>query len=203
MTTITDIRAAYEEAKGRWTGCDWLTHYGCLGLDLAGVTSGRAYRAAAHWAAIAQGEVAYDNVTTGEETSLVDMARCLRLKRAVVYLGEDQGGRLEVRGTSARIFCAESVAREWLFAALWLEEVESDAHWAEVEAQQAVQATERGAWDEALWRADMVGLIELDRDGRRTWGRLREAIKEAAEKSTTFQPRVAGKGDRAAELGKA
>ena len=39
MTTINDVWAAYAEAKGRWTGCNWPTHYGSLGLDLDSVSS--------------------------------------------------------------------------------------------------------------------------------------------------------------------
>jgi hypothetical protein len=34
---ITDIRRAFEEAEGMWTGCDWPTRFGKSGLDLNGI----------------------------------------------------------------------------------------------------------------------------------------------------------------------
>lgn len=182
MTTMQEVRAAYEAARGQWTACDWPTHYGCLGLDLEGVSCREARGVAAHWAAIARGEAAYDNLTAGEESSLVDMARHLHLRKAVVYLGEERGCRREVRGLSARLFCAESLATEWEFAGLWLDAVESDAVWAEAEARQAVAAGARGDWAEALWRAETVGLIEEEYGGRRAWRHLRRAIQAAADR---------------------
>ena len=134
---VDELRAAYQEARSRWTGCDWATRYGYLGLDLDGVSSGRAREEAVRWDEVAGGEAASDDLTAGEEGSLVGAAQHLRLRGAVVYLGEDRGGRLGVRGQSARLFCAEALAREWAFAAGWLEAVESDAAWAEGEAARA------------------------------------------------------------------
>ena len=81
MTPMNDVWVAYQEAHGRWSGCNWPTHYGSLGLDLDGISSGQAHQAADRWRAIAAGEVADDEVTAGEETSLVDMTLHLRLGR--------------------------------------------------------------------------------------------------------------------------
>jgi uncharacterized protein (DUF2235 family) len=44
---LQEIRRLYEEAKGAWTGCDWHTHFGKLGLDLNGWTPARARARAA------------------------------------------------------------------------------------------------------------------------------------------------------------
>jgi hypothetical protein len=196
MTTTDAVRAAYEAAKGQWTACDWPTHYGCLGLDLEGVTCREARQVAAHWADVARGAGAYDNLTTEEESALVDMARHLRLRKAVVYLGEERGCHLEVRGLSARLFCAESLATEWEFAGLWLDAVESDAVWAEVEARQAVAAVARGDWAEALWRAETVGLIEAEYGGRRAWRHLRRVIQDAAAARVVGPAAAAGMAGR-------
>jgi anti-sigma B factor antagonist len=177
MATMTELRAAYQEAKRRWSGCDWATHYGCLGLNLDGISSERAREAAVRWDEVAGGEVASDNMTAGEEDSLVGVAQHLRVKGAVVYLGEDRGCRLEVRGKSARLFCAEVLAREWVFAAGWLEEIESDAAWAEEEAAQAVRAAERGDWGCASAHVRQACLIESGYRHRRTWVPLRDVIR--------------------------
>jgi hypothetical protein len=39
---LGDVAQAYEEAVGRWTGCDWPTRFGRSGLDLNGCTSAEA-----------------------------------------------------------------------------------------------------------------------------------------------------------------
>ena len=44
---ITEIRELYQEARGTWTGCDWQTSFGKLGLDLKGWTAVRARARAA------------------------------------------------------------------------------------------------------------------------------------------------------------
>ena len=93
MATINDVWTAYEEAEGQWAGCDWPTHYGSLGWDLNGMRARRAYEAANRWRAIAAEDVADDDITTGEEASLVGMAEHLRLPRAVVFLREDRARR--------------------------------------------------------------------------------------------------------------
>ena len=180
MTTINDVWVAYEEAQGRWSGCSWPTHYGSLGLDLGGVSSSQAHQAAERWRTIATDEVAGDEVTAGEETSLVDMALHLRLGRGVVCLGEGRAGGLVVCGSPAVRFCAEGLAREWEFAASWLEEIEADARWAEEEAQEAVRAAEEGDWGHALGHARQACSIESSYDDPRPWARLKRAIERAA-----------------------
>jgi hypothetical protein len=181
MMTMNDLWAAYEEAQSQWTGCDWATRFGCLGLNLDGISSRQARETAAHWGQVAGGGVAYDDLATGEEVSLVEVAQHLRLKGAVAYSGEDQGCRLEVLGESARRFCAEALAREWGFAAGWLEEMESDATWAEEEAGQAVHAAERGDWDGASSHACLACEIESEYRRCRTWRHLRRVITGARE----------------------
>jgi hypothetical protein len=180
MATINDVWVAYEEAHGRWSGCSWPTHYGSLGLDLDGVSSSQAHQAAGRWRAIAADEVAGDEVTAGEESSLVDMALHLRLGRGVVCLGEGREGGLRVCGGPAVRFCAEVLAREWEFAADWLEEIESDARWAEEEAQEAVRAAEDGDWVPAVGHARQACSIESGYDDPRPWVRLRREIERAA-----------------------
>jgi hypothetical protein len=179
MTTINDVRVAYEEAQGRWSGCSWPTHYGSLGLDLDGVSSSQAHRGADRWRAIAADEVAGDEVTAGEEASLVDMALHLRLGRGVVCLGEGRDGGLVVCGSPAVRFCAEALASEWEFAADWLEEIESDACWAEREGLEAVRAAEGGDWGHALGHARQASLIESGYEAPRPWTRLQRAIERA------------------------
>ena len=75
MATINDVWSAYDEGKLQWTGCDWPTHYGSAGLDLNGMLSSEAHKAADHWRAIAADEVAYGDVTTEEEDRLVQIAQ--------------------------------------------------------------------------------------------------------------------------------
>lgn len=180
MTTLNDVRVAYEEAQGRWSGCSWPTHYGSVGMDLDGVSSSQAHQAADRWQAIAGDEIAGDEVTAGEESSLVDMALHLRLGREVVCLGESRDDGLRVCGSPAVRFCAQILAREWEFAALWLEEIESDARWAEEEAQEAVRAAEDGDWGHALGHVRQACLIESGYDAPRPWTRLKRAIERAA-----------------------
>jgi hypothetical protein len=183
MTTINDVCAAYEEAKGRWAGCNWSTHCGILGLDLDSISSGQAQRNAERWQAIAGDEAAYDEITVNEETFLVDMAAHLHLRGALICLGEDQGCRLEVRGNPARRFCAESLAREWEFASVWLTEIESDAHWADEEAQKAVSSAEDGDWQHALAHASQACMIEGGYDAPRPWRSLKKVIERLARQA--------------------
>jgi hypothetical protein len=68
---------------------------------------------------------------------------------------------------------------------VWLEEVESDAHWADREALEAVRAAEDGDWWQALAHASQACSIESGYDTPRRWRRLKRAIEEAAP-----QPRV-------------
>jgi hypothetical protein len=180
MTTINDVRVAHEEARGRWSGCNWPTHYGSLGLDLDGVSSSQAHQAAGRWQAIATDEVAGDEVTAGEESSLVDVALHLRLGHGVVCLGAGAYRGLRVCGGPAVRFCAEVLASEWEFAARWLAEIESDARWAEQEAQEAVRAAKDADWGLALGHARQACLIESGYDAPRPWTRLRREIERAA-----------------------
>ncbi len=180
MTTINDVQAAHEEAHGRWSGCNWPTHYGSLGLDLQGVSSSQAHQAAGRWRAIATDEVAGDEVTAGEESGLVDMALHLRLGRGVVCLGDGAHSVVRVCGGPAIRFCAEFLASEWEFAACWLEEIESDARWAELEAREAVRAAEDADWEHALGHARQACLIQSGYDDPRPWTRLEREIERAA-----------------------
>jgi hypothetical protein len=180
MSTINDVWVAYDEAQGCWSGCNWPTHYGSLGLDLDSVSSSQAHQAAGRWRAIASDEVARDEVTAAEESSLVDMALHLRLGRGVVCLGAGPDGGLLVCGSPAVRFCAEVLANEWEFAAQWLEEIESDARWAEEEAQEAVRAAEDADWGHALGHARQACLIESGYDAPRPWTRLQWEIERAA-----------------------
>lgn len=180
MTTINDVWTAYDEATGKWTGCNWPTHYGSLGLDLDSVSSSQAHRNADRWRAIEADEAAYDEITASEETALVDVASHLHLRGAVICLVEDQGCRLEVCGNPARRFCAEILAREWAFVSEWLEEIESDADWANQEAQKAVTAAEDGDWERALLRASQACTIESGYDSPRPWRNLKQVIEKLA-----------------------
>ncbi len=180
MATINDVYTAYDEARGQWLGCDWPTRYGTLGLDLEGVSSSAAQHRAKRWRAIAEDRIAYRDITVGEEASLVDMAEYVRLRGAVVYVGEDQGGRLEVRGPMARRLCAGLLVDEWAFASQWLAEIESDAQWAAQEAQQAVGAAEEGDWEHALAHACQACAIESGYETPRSWRCLQRAIADAA-----------------------
>jgi peptidylprolyl isomerase len=183
MTAMNALWVAYKEAQGRWSGCNWPTHYGSLGLDLDGISSRQAYQAADRWRTIATDEVADDEITADEKNSLVDMALHLRLGRGVVCLGEDLPGGLLVCGSPAVRFCAEILAREWEFAAHWLEEIESDAHWAEEEAQAAVRAAADGEWEHALGHARQACVIESGYQTPRPWRPLKQAIEGAVRGS--------------------
>ena len=175
MSTINDIWDAYEDAQGRWIGCNWRTHYGSVGLDLHGVSSSQAHLVAGRWLAIATDEVAGDEVTVDEASSLVEMALHLRLGRRVVCLDH---GRLVCSSLAVR-FCAGLLAREWEFAASWLLEVESDAHWAQDEAEEAVRAAEDADWEHALGHARQACLIESTYYAPRPWTRLQSEIESA------------------------
>jgi hypothetical protein len=177
MATINDVWTAYEEARASWSGCNWATHYGSLGLDLKDLTSADAHRAAGVWRAIAANAEAGDEFTATEEAALVDMALHLRLRRAVVAFD----GVLRVCKGSARRFCAESLAREWELASEWLADIELDAMWAEHEGQEAVIAAEDGDWEQALAHAHKACSIESAFGAPRgPWEHLEEAIEHAA-----------------------
>jgi hypothetical protein len=179
MPTINDVWQAYERAHGRWSGCDWQTGYGSLGLDLAGVSSTQAHEAVDRWRLLAANEVPDKGVTSAEEVSLVDMALHLRLSHAVIHL-DDGDLCLKVCENRARRCCAGALAAEWEFAACWLEEVEADARWAEMEGLEAVLAAEDGDWELALSHARRACSIKSGYDDPRPWGQLKHAIERAA-----------------------
>ena len=179
MTTINDVWDAFEEARGRWIGCNWRTHYGSLGLDLDGVSSSQAHLVAGRWLAIATDEVAGDEVTAEEAHSLAEMALHLRMGRRVVCRDAGRGHGLLVCNSLAVRFCAGLLAREWEFAASWLLEVEADAHWAQEEAQEAVRAAEDSDWEHALGHARQACLIESSYYAPHPWTRLQLEIEGA------------------------
>ena len=177
MTTMNDVWTAYGTAAGRWTGCNWPTRYGSLGLDLESVSPGQAHRQAARWRALAADQGTDEVTTADEEALLMDAALHLRLRVAVACPVGHEGCRLGVRGTPARRFCAEILAREWEFASVWLEEIESDADWADREAREAVKAAEGGDWRQAFAHASRACAIESGYDTPRRWQRLKRAIE--------------------------
>jgi hypothetical protein len=187
MATINDVWTAYEEATGSWMGCNWRTHYGSLGLDLDGVSSGQARQTAKRWRAVADDQVGPDDLTAGEERTLVDMADHLRFRRVVVFAVQDGGLRLEVCGNPARQFCASQLAREWRFVVRWLEEIESDAVWAAHEAAKAVAAAEEGDWERACGHARQACAIEAGYYEPRRWRHLLGVIEDAAKRPSDFE----------------
>jgi hypothetical protein len=180
MTTINDIWDAYEKATGQWRGCNWLTHYGRLGLDLNGISSSQAQGTADHWRALAGDKLIPGEVTAGEEATLVSMALHLKLGGAPAYGAEDQRCGPEVRGNRVRRFCAEILTNEWENAVDWLGEIESDARRAEEEAQKAVRAAEDGKWEYALGHAHQACSIESGYDAPRPWQKLEQVIEMVA-----------------------
>jgi hypothetical protein len=180
MVIMRDIRVAYEEARGLWSGCNWPTCYGSLGLDLEGVSSGQARQAAVRWRGMSEGEGAGDDLTADDEASLVEVALHLRVRGAAVCPGESPDGGMKVCGDRARHFCTEVLAREWDFAAGWLGEIESDARWAEGEAEEAVHAAEDGDWGRAVGHACRACSIESGYEDPRPWTRLKRVIENAA-----------------------
>lgn len=179
MTIINDVRTAFKEGEGQWTGCAWPTRFGALGLDLDRVSSHQAHTTAARWLAMAKDEIADDEVTSEEEVSLCAMAEHLQRGRRAAYRAENSPSRPSVGGQDARLFCSEVLAREWEYAALWLEEIEADAAWAEEKARQAVGAAERGQWNAALWHSCHACQIESGYNDCRPWSHLKEVIEEA------------------------
>jgi hypothetical protein len=112
MTTINDVWIAYEEAHGRWSGCNWSTRYGRVGMDLNGVSSSRAHQAATRWREIASAGVGDHKVAAGDESDLVHMARYLGLGRGVVCRGASPDGGLSSLGSPGVRSCANVLAWE-------------------------------------------------------------------------------------------
>jgi hypothetical protein len=178
MATISEVWTAYEQARGRWSGCDWPTRFGSLGIDLEGVSSVQARGAARRWRALA-GE-ACGEATAQENTTLAGMALHLRLRCGAVWVGEDGRTPPRLAPRPTRRHCAEALAQEWEAAACVLGEIESDASRAEREGWDAVRSAERGDWDRALWHAGQASALESGYHALRLWGRLRRLIEAAA-----------------------
>src|SRR5262249_35117807 len=136
MTILSEVWAAYEQARGRWSGCDWPTHFGSLGLDLQGVSALEARGAARRGPAVAAGGGAGGGAGPGEAPRAAGRSRRRRLRLAAVLPGDGTPPRLAPGPTRRR--CAEVLADEWDFAACVLGEIESDASLAEREAWAAV-----------------------------------------------------------------
>jgi hypothetical protein len=173
MATIRDVWAAFAAGRGCWSGCNWPTRYGSLGLDLDGVSAIQAHQAASRWLALAVDE-GYEDATPREEAELRDMARQLRLAGARGCRGE--GGRAYL----SRRLCAERLAREWKLAAYVLAAIEQDARRAEEAAREAAQAAEDGDWEAASRHARCACWIESGYLAPRAWRRLRRVIASAA-----------------------
>ena len=186
VTTIHDVRAAYEEGDGQWTGCNWPTHVGRLGLDLDGISADQARSNADRWGELAADEAACDT-TAGEETSLVAAALRLHTGGVVIGWAGDREGGPGVCGHAARRFCAEVLAREWEFVSVWLEEIESDARWAGREAREAMTAAEDGDWQTALAHASRARRIESGYHAPQAWRKLRRVLRRAARSLGPFR----------------
>jgi hypothetical protein len=179
MATVNEIWAAYEEAQGRWSGSDWPTHFGSLGLDLNGVSSRQAYRAVNRWRAIATA-APDESVSSDEGAALADMALHLRLRGAVASLSEGTWSRLGGPVPATHRTCAETLAQEWEVAARLLAEIEDDARWAEQEGWDAVRSAEAGDWRRALWHARRASLIESGYYALCLWGQFTRVIEMVA-----------------------
>lgn len=178
MATIGEVWAAYEQARGHWSGCDWPTCFGTLRLNLEGVSSLQARAAARRWRAIAASDFPCA-VTPHENAILAAMGLCLRLRSA------GEGGRIPHKAPPRR--CAEALADEWEFAACVLAEIESDAGLAEREGWAAVRLAERGDWDGALEGAARASALEAGYHGPRRWARLRALIETVVrDRETSF-----------------
>jgi hypothetical protein len=184
MATIGEVWAAYEKARGRWSGCDWPTRFGSQRLDLEGVSSLQARGIARRWRAVAAGEVACP-CTPQENATLAAMGLCLRLGSPAVRTGEGGLAPPRLAPRPARRRCAEALADEWELAACVLEEIESDAGLAEREAWAAVRAAERGDWDGARGHVRRASALESGYHAPRLWGGLKSLIESVAARAET------------------
>lgn len=175
MATISEVWVTYERARGRWSGCDWPTRFGSLGLDLKGVSSLQARAATRRWRAIAADVATCAPTTAHENACLTRMALCLRL-RCTAW--QKENGRIAPMPSRCR--CAGALAEEWAFAASALDEIESDARQAEREAWTAVCAAERGDWAGALQHARCASSLESGYLAPRLWTALKTVIEATA-----------------------
>ena len=178
VTTMNDVWAAYDEGRGQWTGCNWPTHVGRLGLDLDGISADQARGNADRWRELAADEAACEKA--GEEIFLVAAALRLPTGEVVMSRDGDREGSPGVCGHAARRFCAEVFAQEWEFVSVWLEEIESDARCAGREAQEAMTAAEDGDWETALAHASRACRIESGYHAPRAWRKLLRVLRKAA-----------------------
>jgi hypothetical protein len=188
MATLREVWAAYERARGRWSGCDWPTHYGSLRLDLKGVSARQAGAAARRWRAVAAGGAACEGTTPQEDDALAAMGLCLRLRIRTTGDGQTPP---RPAPRPARSRCAEAIAEEWELAACVLEMIEADASLAESEAWAAVRAAVEGDWGRALRHARRASALESGYQAPRAWGGLQRAIEAAAR---TPAPAADGRG---------
>jgi hypothetical protein len=181
MATISEVWAAYEQARGRWSGCDWPTRFGSLSLDLEGVSSLQARSAVRRWRAIAA-DVS-GGVSNQESDALASMALSLRLRSGLVWAVGHGLGVPSLAPRPSRRRCALTLAQEWEFAACVLAEIESDASLAEREGWAAVRSAERGDWPDAQRHAGRASALEAGYLVPRLWGRLDAVIQAVAARA--------------------
>lgn len=180
MANIDRVLSAYRHGEGAWSGCNWPTRFGSLGLNLDGVTSAQARRAAVRWLDLTSPDLDIERSTTAELRELAALA--LQLHLLGPGCRRDGSGRSRPAAPLAltRRPCAAVLAWEWEVAASVLAEIEADARSAEREARAAVRAAGEGDWELALRRARCACAIESGYHAPRPWQRLRRAIARAA-----------------------
>lgn len=176
---LEDVRAAYEAAKGCWTGLDWPAYSGpsgasylpddegyCVGLE--GMSADDCDRQAAGWAALAKLDLT-PLASTSEDASASDLRDALAEKMDL------EGGD----GVTLTEEMCERLASWWKAGAELVREIESDAEEAEEVAAEAMEAAEAGRWDDALEAAERACRIERQHGDCPTWGGFRSAIEDA------------------------
>jgi hypothetical protein len=95
--------------------------------------------------------------------------------------------KLDLSGCSAAMArtkvttaATETEVEDWAKAALWLADVEREAHEAETAAAQALAAAERGQWHKALGHAERAWAAEFG-TGRPVWHQFPAAWQELRE----------------------
>ncbi|MGL4549841.1 MAG: hypothetical protein ACRC33_01535 [Gemmataceae bacterium] len=152
MTAADKVGAAYELNQGRWSGCNWPTRFGSLGIDLDGVSAALARRIASRWSGL----------TSAGGPSDDQWDAC--------------GGMAASLGLPPARF-----AWEWGLAAAVLAAIESDARTAERQAEAAYRAARDLDWVRALRHARRAAVIESGYPAPRGWRRLLRAVRRAAE----------------------